>query len=375
MGGRPVAVVFGGPPCQGFSLIGQRALDDPRNSLVREFVRLVGELNPSYFVFENVKGLTLGRHRSFLEEVIEAFDGIGYRVTLPWQVLNSASYGVPQYRERLFLIGAREDLPLPAYPDPITRPAGEASGGLPTGPSCRDALGDLPEAEDYSELLIGDSIETSAWKEASVFASGMRCLTEDSWGFSYRRIWNSSVLTASMRTKHTRVSRRRFAETEPGKVEPISRFYRLPAGGISNTLRAGTDSSRGAFTSPRPIHYERARCVTVREMARLHSFPDWFRFNETKWHGARQVGNAVPPMLARAVASRLVEALGVEATRPEIPIDLGDPDLLRMHMSRASAFWRVPNPIGRRDRKSGAKKRKQDDIEADRLSGSTAGDG
>ena len=368
IGRRPIAAVFGGAPCQGFSLIGQRALDDPRNSLVREFVRLVRELSPSYFVFENVKGLTVGRHRLFLEELIEAFTSIGYRAVLPWQVLNSASYGVPQFRERLFLIGARGGLPLPAYPNPTTRPAGTVGGGLPVGPSCRDALGDLPDAEGYPELLISDSVETSAWKEASEFARRMRCLNYDSWGFGYRRNWNLNVLTASMRTRHTGISRRRFAETEPGGVEPISRFFRLSADGISNTLRAGTDSSRGAFTSPRPIHYERSRCVTVREMARLHSFPDWFRFSVTKWHGARQVGNAVPPLLARAVATQLIKALGVETAGSESPIDLGDPELLRMHMSQASAFWRVPNPIGRRDRKSGAKKRKQADIEADRLS-------
>ena len=368
LGHRPIEVVFGGAPCQGFSLIGQRALDDPRNSLVREFVRVVGELSPSYFIFENVKGLTVGRHRMFLDELIEAFEVIGYRAVLPWQVLNAASYGVPQDRERLFLMGARNDLPLPSYPVSVTSVAGKENVGLPAGPSCRDALGDLPEPEAYSELCDGDSVETRAWKRPSAFARQMRCLTGDSWAFGYRRIWIPNVLTSSMRTGHSGISRRRFAETPPGKIEPISRFFRLPADGVSNTLRAGTDSSRGAFTSPRPIHYERARCVTVREMARLHSFPDWFRFNETKWHGARQVGNSVPPMLARAVASQIVHALGVRPTRPGITIDLADPELLRMGMSQASAFWSIPTPIGRRDRKSGAKKRKQEEIEARRLS-------
>ena len=83
-------------------------------------------------------------------------------------------------------------------------------------------------------------------------------------------------------------------ETRGGETEPISRFYKLSANGVSNTLRAGTDAARGAFTSPRPIHYRYARDLTVREMARLHGFPDWFRFQHTKWHGARQIGNAVP---------------------------------------------------------------------------------
>jgi len=84
----------------------------------------------------------------------------------------------------------------------------------------------------------------------------LRCLDDDSWHFGYVRNWEPQVLTASKRTDHTEISRRRFAETEPATVEPTSRLYRLSKDGVSNTLRAGTDSARGAFTSPRPIHYE-----------------------------------------------------------------------------------------------------------------------
>ena len=178
------------------------------------------------------------------------------------------------------------------------------------------------------------------------------------------RVWDNCLLTSSVRTSHTDISRRRFRNTKPGRVEPISRFFKLAADGVSNTLRAGTDSARGAFTSPRPIHYEYARCVTVREMARLHGFPDWFRFHVTKWHGARQIGNAVPPPLARAVAGQIIEALGVEPTSPIEAVKLGETTLSRMDMSAASAHWGVDKPIGRRDRKSGAKKRKQAEIEA-----------
>ena len=125
----------------------------------------------------------------------------------------------------------------------------------------------------------------------------MRCADRAAWGYGYIRNWDLNVLTSSARTDHTAISRRRFAATSGGDTEPISRFFKLKADGLSNTLRAGTDSARGAFTSPRPIHYEYARCITVREMARLHGFPDWFRLHSTKWHGARQVGNAVPPPL------------------------------------------------------------------------------
>ncbi len=369
LGRRRIDVVAGGAPCQGFSLIGQRVLDDPRNSLVREFVRIVSELEPSYFVFENVKGLTVGKHKQFLEEIIEAFTYLGYRVRAPWQVLNASHYGVPQDRERLFLIGAKQGLPLPEYPRPITTPAGsdERFLNLPFGPSCRDALADLPDAESFRDLVDTDSVTTDRWKSASEYAREMHCMAPSHWHFGYRRKWDPKVLTSSMRTFHTEISRRRFSETSPGSVEPISRFFRLPPNGVSNTLRAGTDSARGAFTSPRPIHYKYSRCITVREMARLHGFPDWFRFNETKWHGARQIGNAVPPPLARAIASSLIQVIGIQPARPKEALELGNLELLRMDMSKAAKYWGIPVPIGRRDRKSGAKKRKQEEIESQRL--------
>ncbi len=142
---------------------------------------------------------------------------------------------------------------------------------------------------------------------------------------------------------------------------------KLPASGVSNTLRAGTDAARGAFTSPRPIHYNANRCITVREMARLHGFPDWFRFNTTKWHGARQIGNAVPPPLARAVAAQVLIALGAQPIRVAESISLGDPSLLDLDNSAAAAYFGVAPPKSGRDRKSGAKKRKQSDIEAEQI--------
>lgn len=374
LGNRQVDIVFGGAPCQGFSLIGQRALDDPRNSLVKDFLRLVRELDANYFVFENVKGLTVGQHRKFLDELIAEFDHIGYDVRKNWQVLNACHYGVPQDRQRLFLIGAKKGLKVPEYPAPQTskpgKPGkpGKPSGNLPYSPNCFDALGDLPDAEQFDRLLTSDEVETDKWGTPSEYAQLMRCSDERGWHFGYRRIWNPKLLTASLRTDHTDISRGRFAETEPGNVEPVSRFFKLPFDGVSNTLRAGTDSARGAFTSPRPIHYKYHRCITVREMARLHGFPDWFRFNETKWHGARQVGNAVPPPLARAVAGQVLAAMGGRPTKPNETLDLGDGSLLRMGMTEASDYWGIESPIGKRDRKSGITKRKQHEVEASRLS-------
>lgn len=367
IGRSAVDCVFGGPPCQGFSLIGHRSFDDPRNALVMEFVRIVAELKARTFVFENVKGLTVGKHKAFLREIAEAFDEAGYNVRLPWRVLDAAQYGVPQHRERLFLIGARKGLALPDYPAPIVRPAdddAEELFDLPRGPSCADALGDLPDADGFAELIDADCVKPRFFGAPCQYASELRCLSNRARDYGYARDWDPSTMSSSWRTDHTSISRRRFGETPHGETEPISRFFKLSPAGLSNTLRAGTDGARGAFTSPRPIHYLYPRCVTVREMARLHGFPDWFRLHSTKWHGARQIGNSVPPPLARAVAAEVVRALGVKPTRPRQAMELGDPALLYMEMREAAAHFSVKAPPTRRDKKSGAKKRKQVEIEA-----------
>ncbi|PZQ97185.1 MAG: DNA (cytosine-5-)-methyltransferase [Cereibacter sphaeroides] len=353
IGKANVDVVFGGAPCQGFSLIGQRALDDPRNSLVKDFVRLVVELDATSFVFENVKGLTVGRHRKFLFELIEEFEVAGYDVQKDWRVLNAADFGVPQDRQRLILMGVKRGGTLPTYP-----------AAIPVRPTCSDALGDLPDAEQFDILNHTDAVDVEAWASPSAYASALRGLGNDAWMFGYPRKWNSMRLTSSARTEHTDITRRRFASTNEGRIEPISRLFKLPSDGVSNTLRAGTDAARGAFTSPRPIHFKHHRCITVREMARLHGFPDWFRLHGTKWHGARQVGNSVPPPLARAVANQIINSLGIRPSRPSKAIELGDEALLRMDMSGASAYWNVEKPNSKRDRKSGATKRKQHEIEA-----------
>ena len=369
IGDRRIDCVFGGAPCQGFSLIGHRALDDPRNRLVREFVRIVAELNARTFVFENVKGLTVGKHRTFLDEVIREFSDAGYNVRVPWQVLNAGCFGAPQHRERLFLLGAANGESVPEYPSPTTNIAERPLSikGLPEGPTCSDALDDLPDADDFAALLETDSVQAVGFGVPSAYAAGLRCLANDAWHYGYVREWEPSTLTSSARTRHTEISRRRFRETPPGTVEPISRFFKLLKTGVSNTLRAGSDGAHGAFTSPRPIHFNYDRCVTVREMARLHGFPDWFRFHATKWHGGRQIGNAVPPPLARVIVEMVIDAIGATPTRPPGAIPLGDTALLSLDLSAAAKHFGVKPPPSRRDRKSGAKKRKQIDIERARL--------
>lgn len=324
IGDRDIDAVFGGPPCQGFSMIGKRALDDPRNSLVHQFVRLVTELRPKYFVFENVPGLTVGQHRSFLAELVASFAEAGYAVVNPYRVLSAVDYGVPQSRRRLFLLGARIGLPQPEYPE-----------GRPPRVSVREALDDLPKVSAFPSLLETDSVEAAHGAETE-YSSRLRGSVLDPDDYSYRRKWDRGMLTSSRRTVHTDRSRARFERTEPGRVEPVSRFLRLDPNGLCNTLRAGTNSERGAFTSARPIHPFDARCITVREAARLHSYPDWFRFHGTKWHGFRQVGNSVPPLLARAVAASIVSALGARPERPDTVIDLGDARLLQLSPTEAA---------------------------------------
>jgi len=354
IGRRPVDVLVGGAPCQGFSMIGKRALDDPRNGLVRHFVRLAAELEARFFVFENVKGLTVGRHRQFLDEVIGEFDSNGYDVALPWRVLNAASFGVPQDRQRLFLIGARKGHALPVYPDPSFAMAGEqADALLPFGPTVADALDDLPDAEAYAELIESDKARVRLGKP-SAYAARLRGIAEDAGDYSHCRDFDPAWMTSSLRADHTETSRERFLHARHGTTESISRFFKLDGGGVCNTLRAGTASDHGAFTSPRPIHHRHARCVTVREMARLHSYPDWFRFHATKWHGARQIGNSVPPLLGRAVGSTIIRAIGNMPFRPVGSIALGEESLLWMNMAGAATRYGVPHDtIPQRIRKVG----------------------
>jgi DNA (cytosine-5)-methyltransferase 1 len=266
------------------------------------------------------------------------------------------------------LMGSKMGTTLPIYPATVTSAAGQRrveSRDLPLGPTVGDALGDLPDASAFAALQNHDTVRTYAYKEPSTYAAEMRCLTNEAWHYGYVRDWKPDEMTSSARTGHSEISQRRFAATPVGKVEPISRFFRLSPTGVANTLRAGTDGARGAFTSPRPIHYKYPRCITVREMARLHGFPDWFRLQATKWHGARQIGNAVPAPLARAVGLAVMNALGRQPIRPERTIQLGDSALLYMEMSQAANHFGVARLSGKRDQKSGAKKRKQHEIEAE----------
>ncbi|MDP9024376.1 MAG: DNA cytosine methyltransferase [Candidatus Eremiobacteraeota bacterium] len=351
-----IDVIFGGPPCQGFSTIGKRRLDDERNSLVSRFATFVRTLRPNYFVMENVPGMAAGGHASILTKLRGQF-GPDY-VVLPHRILNAADYGAPQDRKRLILIGHRRDRAAPGYPWATVQRAAKRAPikaaanpepvllhALPAGPTVWDAIGDLPDLDSFRTLLDTDEVRLADGKlqemesKSSLYARRLRGLDIDPGNYGYRRVWDRALFTSSMRTVHTFESIRRFKLTKGGETEDISRFYRLDPLGLCNTLRAGSGSERGAFTSPRPLHPRKPRVISVREAARLHGFPDWFRFNRTKWNGFRQIGNAVPPPLARAIAGQILSALGIVPTRPHRSLRLGDERLLDMNRLVAAAHF------------------------------------
>lgn len=321
-----IDLVFGGPPCQGFSIMGKRLVNDDRNHLILEFCRLVIELNPRYFVMENVPGMVAGKHKAWLNKLKNKFKRNGYHGRA--QILNAADFGVPQRRKRLFFCGAQTGIRV-YFPKPV---AGVVK--------VVDAIADLPDLDSFPELKTTDEVLLSSEQLAkleqktSFYAKSLR----ESNYFAYPRLWNPYLLTSSMQTQHTQTSIARFAATSANQREAISHLRRLDLNGVCHTLRAGTGSDRGSYTSPRPLHPILPRVISVREAARLHSFPDWFRLHQTKWHGFRQVGNSVPPFLAQAVGKKIIEAIGVTPTIPQRVLSPGDPQLLRFEASQAKEY-------------------------------------
>lgn len=334
VGGQELDALAGGPPCQGFSVGGVRDESDERNNQLLRFVDLVVELQPKVFCLENVAGLLEPRFEALRKEAIRRLTVDGqFEVSGFGSPVNAADYGVPQTRRRVLVMGSRVgDMPKLAEP-------------LSTRVTVRDAFEGLPSIARYGRLLKSDEVELEEddllhmRAAQSSYARRLIGLEADPQDRSWIRTHSDTILTNSLRTVHTRKSVQRFARTPQGGVEKISRLFRLDLDGQARTLRAGTGSDRGSHTSPRPIHPEKARVITVREAARLHGFPDWFRFHATNWHGHRQVGNSVPPPLAAAAARALLAALGVAV--PERPADrlvLGDPEWLRYSRQQAQDF-------------------------------------
>ena len=302
-----IDIVIGGPPCQGFSMIGARRVDDPRNRLIFDFLRLCSELQSQYFVMENVPGLQMGKMKDVFSKWLAEAETLGYEVVQPLWELNAINFGVPQNRTRCFAIGYRRGLPVPGHPENNA----SCSNGcqLRMTPTVGDAIDDLPDPRSFVRLLHSDHVRTDLG-EPSTYARYLRGEARDPCDMSEGRPHDSQKLTSSKRTVHTAKSKRRFKITKPGSTEPVSMFPKLDRDSVSPTLRAGTKFRSSGYTAARPIHHRQPRCITVREAARLQSFPDWFEFDTTIWHGFRQVGNAVPPNLARGVALSIAGSLG-----------------------------------------------------------------
>lgn len=310
---KDIDLLAGGPPCQGFSLIGLRDPNDERSRLVFEFLRIAKELKPKFLLIENVPGMLSAQKGDFMKELIKIINEIGYNVRTPIKILNSANFGVPQNRKRVFILAGRKDLNcIPNYPLPThknIREKKEHDWDLPFSPTVDEAIGDLIDIDSYDHLIESDKTEYTQ-KPKSDFAKIMRNMVKSS-PFSnlYKNDWNPKICTGCRRTVHGEILKKRFAETKQGDVVPISRLYKLKSNDVANTLRAGTPRERGAYSAPRPVHPTYHRVISVREGARIQSFPDWHRFHKTKWHGFRQVGNAVPPLLAFAIAKEIKKSL------------------------------------------------------------------
>jgi DNA (cytosine-5)-methyltransferase 1 len=252
--------VIGGPPCQPFSIVGKRrGSADTRSTLMADYIRLIGELNPDAFLLENVPNLCRIEGGDFLTRTVEKLSLLGYGVRA--EVVSAAEFGVPQSRRRLVIVGLRGRDPC-RFPNP--------THGSPDQPyvTAAEALSDLPDADEFG-------------------ACG---------------IYNHEP------TAHSADMVRRFSELPPGRRERGSFHDRLHPDRVSYTLRAGS----GNFTPLRPIHYTYNRVITVRESARLQGFSDEFIWPDRipRLQQYRQVGNAVPPPLAKAFAEVIAAQLG-----------------------------------------------------------------
>lgn len=296
--------IIGGPPCQGFSSMGRRDVEDSRNNLFGHFFRLVAEAKPAFFVAENVPGILDPkydevRNNSFAK-LHEQY------VLLPAIEVKANRYGAPTTRTRIFFIGFdpkkfRHELsPLDFAPSADVESifVGRALTGLPTRIDCRwqtegqgwRKIGALGQGRFFDRIAnavpknIGDPRSLDRYLEKG-FVSGC------------------------MGTRHTELVKRRFDSLKFGEVDSTSKAIRLDPNGFCPTLRAGTGKDKGSYQAVRPVHYKCPRVITPREAARLQGFPDWFVFHSTKWHSFRQIGNSVSPIVAEALLERISAAI------------------------------------------------------------------
>lgn len=287
--------LIGGPPCQGFSVMGHRNATDPRNNLFIKFFKLINECQPKFFVAENVFGILDDRYKEVRKKAYRYVKS-NYVMLEPMR-LKASDFGAPTSRERVFFIGYRsdtlqtlaaEDFESEKVASLIT--VGMALQGLPlrilsswlTEEQSWRPVQTLP-ASKYGEQIQGDIPKGVGDSEA------------------ISRYLEQNLASGCFGTRHTPEVQNRYKRLHPGEQDHVSKAVRLKLDGLCPTLRAGTGPERGSYQAVRPIHPTLPRVITPREAARLQGFPDWFRFAPSKWHSFRQIGNSVSPILAEAI--------------------------------------------------------------------------
>jgi len=278
-------VLFGGPPCQGFSTSNQktRSLSNDKNWLFKEFIRITTSVMPNWVVFENVKGILETANGVFVEQLIHDLESIGYTVNSG--VLNAKDFGVPQTRSRFFAVGNLHGIRF-ELPHKLTNP----------GPTTWDAIGDLPS------LMVGAS------------KSRLEYLSDPCSDFSKKMRGGLSICSNHLVTKNADYVIERYKHIPPGgnwqnipdKLMSNYKNHTRCHTGIYRRLNPDEPSVViGNFRKNMLIHPLEDRGLSVREAARLQSFPDNFEFKGSIGFQQQQVGNAVPPLLAKAIFQKI----------------------------------------------------------------------
>jgi DNA (cytosine-5)-methyltransferase 1 len=286
-----IDIVIGGPPCQAYSTVGKRLMSDPRATLFQEYHRLLKEFKPTFFLFENVKGLLSMQKGDLLKAIIDDFESLGYSVQ--YKILNAADYGVPQLRERVVIIGTKHKKPF-VYPEP-THSQKSKQGKLfdfkKPYLSIKDAISDLP--------LIKSNESSKVY------------LTEPQNSFQQLMRKNAPKELADHSSPNNNLKLVKIMELLPDGGSPLDLPAELrPSSGFKNTYcrlwweKPSTTITRnlGTPSSSRCIHPKAPRPLTTREGARLQSFPDDYIFFGSKSAKNLQIGEAVPPLLSIALA-------------------------------------------------------------------------
>lgn len=324
--GDEVDLVFGGPPCQGYSQIGPRELLDERNSLYQQYARVVTALRPKMFLMENVPNILLMEKGHFRDVILSHFSGLGYGNTT-FLKMSAADYGVPQNRERVFFFGTRDDqqlsLDLKAYATAVLR---KLKVDKPV--TVWEAIGDLPK----KVVPSGETMAYGVVKEPGAFLRMMR-LDYSAGPYTpammrKRAIGRGNLVLHNHHTKEMQAKRAHLISfLKPGeKADSLpkeiwngarpEKWRRLHPDLPSYTILAQMHRDLSEW-----VHPKLERWITVREAARLQSFHDGFIFMSSEWQMLKQIGNAVPPLLGFAAARMSRAILSAAEGRPEsVPV-------------------------------------------------------